>query len=628
MARDRLSAAQRLAAGLVAAGISGLLSLGLAWAWPDEPGVLLTAAERQAVLVELGLQGFVGGAFLGLVLGRHRASAGVAALVAPLLLVLLALAPRSGSISIEVEESVIYGVGALGAALALLALGRFRRLALGAAALLLVGGVAVGLSRDGGGARDEPGTHPDILLLTLDTVRADHFDFHSGDVPKAHTPHLSALAARGRVYDAAFAPMAITGPSHVTMFSGLSPREHGVRRNGAELDGSLPWLPEELDRAGYHTRAVVSAAVLEGSLGFWRGFDAYDSQFAELGEGGDAEDRRARLVRGHGLLSWQGWRRRAGSAFHRAGADTLAVLDDAPAREAPTFTWVHLYDAHWPYTPSPEAARRAGLDDHEPLSGGLLPVFLLQGQGGISPEDLARGQALYRAGLDDVDALVGRLLEGVGEDTLVVVVADHGESLGEHDYTFNHGMLPYAPDTRVPLILAGPGVEPGRVESPVAVADLGRTVLELAGLAVPEGMGGRSLLEPDPERIVVSASWAKEFPGAVSEGEELGPWAGVAVRQGRGTAAVTRWQAASLYDRDRDPRELAPLGDDEAEDLAPLRAAMRLELDQPVAGAAEVEEGMEAALQALGYLEAEGPAEPEPEPAAAGGAAETTEAPR
>jgi len=270
--------------------------------------------------------------------------------------------------------------------------------------------------------------------------------------------------------------------------------------------------------------------------------------------------------------------------------------------DRPTFTWVHLYDAHWPYAPTPEAAERAGLADNTPLSIGVLTVMMQRQADELPPEEIERGRVLYRAGIDDLDAIVGRLLAAVSEDTVVLVVGDHGESLGEHDYTFSHGRLPFAPDTRVPLMVAAPDLSPAVVDHPVPIADVASTLLALAGLPIPSEVGGRSLLDPDPERLVVSASWAADFAVPAAEEEGLGPWAGLAVRQGDMTAAITRWDAEGLFERTVDPSELTPVEvDDPAEHE--LITALRSELLRPVAGETAAEPSMEGALEALGYIE-------------------------
>lgn len=585
-----------------AVGAALLVAL-LGWTWPPVSGVVLSSLERGEAVQKLAFEGACMGGLAGLLIGWRRAGPVVAAVLPALLLVGLALAPREGNVRVDVAQS--WAEGLVGGAVLLLFISlwpRVRVTVAAALALALIVATAV-VHRNVPVAPAPPVGAPDVLVLTLDTVRADHFSFLGGPGPHAHTPHLDALAARSRVFRQAYAPLALTGPAHATLFSGISPREHGVRSNGRSLPETLPWVPEVFAAAGYHTQAWVSAAVLEGDLGFARGFAAYDSTFVAPSRAGFEGDGENRLRRGHGLLSWRGYRHRSGSAHHRGGADTVSAMHDHPVpADRPTFTWVHLYDAHWPYAPTLEAAERAGLADNTPLSIGVLTVMMQRQADELPQEEIERGRGLYRAGIDDLDAIVGRLLAAVSEDTVILVVGDHGESLGEHDYTFSHGRLPFAPDTRVPLMVAAPALSPAVVDHPVPIADVATTLLALAGLPIPSEVGGRSLLDPDPQRLVVSASWAAEFALPTTEEEDLGPWAGVAVRQGEMTAAVTLWDAEGLFQRTNDPSELTAVEvDDPAEHE--LIAALRSQLLLPVAGEAAAEPSMEAALEALGYIE-------------------------
>jgi len=291
---------------------------------------------------------------------------------------------------------------------------------------------------------------PNVVLVTLDTTRADRMGFLGST--RGLTPALDALAREATVFEKAFAQAPITTVSHATILSGTYPQFHRVNDFGVPLSGSVPWLPDLLRGQGYRTAAFVGALILDprGGLapGFDRGFDTYDAGFrVKRGK----EDRYATMER------------RGGDVVSRA----LAWLGKRPP--GPFFLWVHLYDAHDPYeAPEPFRSRFA-----------------------TAPYD---GEIAY------VDAQVGKLVAGLRDAqlldrTAVAVIADHGESLGEHGES-THGVFLYDPTLRVPLLVKRPGGRDAgrRVASRVSAVDLAPTLLELAGVAVPPSTQGQSLL--------------------------------------------------------------------------------------------------------------------------------------
>lgn len=287
-----------------------------------------------------------------------------------------------------------------------------------------------------------PAPRQPVVLITLDTTRADRLGCYGHDL--AESEHLDALAARGVRFDRAYAPVPLTIPSHSTLFTGLLPPRHGVHTNGdAVLSQDALTLAEHLQAAGYQTHAAVGAYVTQAHWGFGQGFDAYDDAL------GLPTDR----------LSWKAERR------------AEAVVDDAIAalQGGADFLWVHLFDAHSPYEP-PE-----GYTTERPYDGELAYI----------------------------DDQVGRLLHAVPGDALVVVAGDHGESFHEGGEV-EHGLLLTEGVLRVPLILAGPGLEPGVIERPVSLADVAPTLLRLLGLPVEAGLDGIDLLKPTPRAGVYS----------------------------------------------------------------------------------------------------------------------------
>jgi arylsulfatase A-like enzyme/Flp pilus assembly protein TadD len=278
--------------------------------------------------------------------------------------------------------------------------------------------------------------HPHVVLLTLDTLRADRLGSYG--YAQAKTETLDAMANMGRRYTRAYSPLPLTIPSHATMFTGLYPPSHGIRSNGGgQLGPEFTTLAERLSEVGYHTGASVSAFVTTRVWGFDQGFDSY---FDEIPAGKDN--------------FWHG-ERRADAVVNDALGWVTGIEDGAPI-----FLWVHLYDAHFPYAPPPEYLQRT---EGRPYDGEVAFV----------------------------DDQVERLVEYFdGKPTLWVIASDHGEGLGEHS-ELTHGMFVYDTTQHVPLFLYGTGVERQVVEEPVSLADLLPTVLHQLGMAVPEGIDGR-----------------------------------------------------------------------------------------------------------------------------------------
>jgi choline-sulfatase len=285
-----------------------------------------------------------------------------------------------------------------------------------------------------------------VLVVTIDTLRADRVGVY-GNTTVA-TPNLDRLAREGAMALHASAPAPLTRPSHVSLFTGLYPAEHGIRDNvSPPLGKSVPVLAEILQQRGFRTGAFVSSIVLSKQSGLGRGFAHYSDQF-EVGED-DARFLNTIQKRGDATV-----------------AEAVAWLGEpGPERR---FGWVHLYDPHDPYEPpEPYASRYAD-----------------------RPYD---GEVAWS------DELVGRLdtalgAAGLRDDTLLLVTADHGEGLNEHNEAV-HGFFVYETTLRIPFIVRGRGVTPGTRLGVVArTVDVMPTLLELLGLldATP-AVSGRSL---------------------------------------------------------------------------------------------------------------------------------------
>ena len=434
---------------------------------------------------------------------------------------------------------------------------------------------------------------PSVLLVTIDTLRADHLGSYG--YARDTSPRLDALAAEGLAFADVSSPRAKTTPAVVSMLTGLYPHDHGVRDLAAPLPADGPRLLQEaLGAAGWTTAAVIGNWVLtDERSGLARGFDLWVEELPDV----------------------------RGVPPHAAPQRTAASLSDAaiellerPELAGRFFLWLHYMDPHGAYE-APEQHRvfRAAAPDWIPREDELPPSRLHAyrlADYNVPAEavedgrvDAARVRDLYDAEIRYVDAELGRVLDhlragGRLDDTLVLVTADHGESLGEHRYWFEHGSYAYQATCRVPLIVRWPrareGLLRGWVSAPVSLADVAPTVLELAGLPpLPSpsspAHAGRSLLELcDPTRaarrepvVFLEKVERAELDRAVQiKAARVGRWKLV-----RRYAHVTRGGARELavlsdelYDLEEDPLEArdlsatpppeAPLGELEARLLA------------------------------------------------------------
>jgi len=302
---------------------------------------------------------------------------------------------------------------------------------------------------------------PSLVLVTIDTLRADHVSAYGYARPT--TPHLDALAAEGARFARAYAVSSTTLPSHATLFSSRYPDEHGVGKNGLTLPADVPLLAERLRAHGYETAAFVSSFVVERRFGLARGFDHYDDDFRGAEHTSDI-----RRWEGHTLDA--PYDRRAAETTERALA-WLAARDG----DRPYFLWVHYFDPHSPYDP-PEPHRGAFLETRDPAS----PRRVI---------DLYDGDVHY------ADAWLGRLVAGTaGDRPLTIVTSDHGEGLWDHGW-LEHGVFLYEELVRVPWVVHWPGEIPAGhvVEGLAAHVDLVPTLAGLLGLPLVAEPRGRDL---------------------------------------------------------------------------------------------------------------------------------------
>jgi choline-sulfatase len=397
----------------------------------------------------------------------------------------------------------------------------------------------------------------DIVLITLDTFRADLLGAYGNT--SGLTPALDALASRSVVFEHASAAAPITLPSHASLFTGRYPTSTGVRNNGTfVLPASETTLAEVLKASGWRTGAVIAAFPLNSRYGLAQGFDTYDEDIAnpQSIEGPAPPiffgERNATRVTDRALEIWG---RLAGS---------------------PRFLWVHYYDTHAPYAaPEPWSSRHAG-----------------------SPYE---GEAAF------VDEQVGRLLARIGRDApdaVVCVVADHGESLGEHGEK-THGVFLYDATIRVPFLLQAPGRFPAgaRIAEPVSLVDVLPTILALARIAAPPGLEGADLAgaisgRKAPSRPVYAESYLPRLQFRFSELTMLR----------RGALKYIDAPSPEIYDLLQDPQEARDLHGHHPEEqpLARALASFRESADPAAAVRAKgtLDAESEAKLRSLGYVSA------------------------
>jgi arylsulfatase A-like enzyme/Flp pilus assembly protein TadD len=408
----------------------------------------------------------------------------------------------------------------------------------------------------GPGCRRTPGSStpdvatdsPEVVLITLDTVRADAVGFSGSG--KVETPALDRFAAEGLVFESARASTVVTLPSHANLLTGLYPYQHGIRDNtGFRLDTEIPTLATVLGKRGYATGAFVGAFPLDSRYGLDRGFEVYDDSYPPGASPYDFELR------------------------ERPAAEVVEAARSWYAKEKGRrrFLWVHLYDAHAPYRPSPPFADR-------------------------HPGDPYLGE------IAAMDAALGPLfsdIRGSGRGALVIVTSDHGEALGEHGEV-THGLFAYEATLKVPLLLWWPGrIAPGRSRRVARHVDVFPTVAEATGAAAPAGLPGRSLLAPESGRDTGGgATYFEALSTSLNRG-----WAPLTGLVDGGYKFIDL-PVPELYDLARDPGESANLAASRPEVVRRLKSLLPPGSAQVRAAPAQSEEVRK--LLSLGYVSGSG----------------------
>lgn len=404
---------------------------------------------------------------------------------------------------------------------------------------------------------------PNIILITLDTTRADRMGFLGSE--RGLTPNLDALAKRSVVFTRAYAQVPLTTPSHAALLTGTYPQFNHIEDLGAPLGADLPYLPDLLHQHGYQTAAFLGAYILDPAAaapGFDRGFDLYDGHFHQRKPGEDrykSVERRAEDVANRAL----GWLSRH--------------------QQKPFFIWLHFYDAHDPYDP-PE------------------------------PFKTHYASSLYDGEIAYTDSIVGSFVDvlrkhGLYQHSVIVIAADHGEAFGEHGEE-RHGMFLYDETIHVPLLLKLPAdrFAGKRIEERVALADVAPSLIEAAGIPVPAKMQAHSLFPlmdtpkttaggevKIPDRSVYSES---NYAHRAFGWSELHSWR-------TGKYLYVQAPKRELYDQSADPdavKNLAASAKAVADTLESQLGSFHEETSSVQTAQTKVDPTQAEKLRALGYL--------------------------
>ena len=431
-----------------------------------------------------------------------------------------------------------------------------RRLLLLAALVAAVAAAWLGLARPRWARALFPSKARSVLLVSIDTLRADHLGCYG--YAGAQTPRLDALAGSGLRFTQATTVVPLTLPAHASLMTGTFPAWHGVRDNGGfYLGEDQVTLAETLRDRGYRTGGFVGAFVLDRRWGISQGFDRYFDDFdLDKYENASMMD-----------------------TIQRPGGEVVDHALEWLKADAtqPFFAWVHLYDAHTPYeAPEPYRSRFPRTRD-----------------------------GAYDAEISSADAQVGRLVDALRDagrldDTLIVVVGDHGEMLGEHGEP-THGFFIYEGATRIPLVISGPGVPAAVISDQVRIVDVAPTALSLLGVPVPKPVQGADLMPLARGQhlglIAHSESWYPRYHYGWSELR--------AIQDGR--FKLIRAPRPELYDLATDPREERDQAQAAAARLDLFgRALDEFESQTARAGAPQgpraIDSETEERLAALGYV--------------------------
>lgn len=406
---------------------------------------------------------------------------------------------------------------------------------------------------------------PNVVVISIDTLRADHLGMYGH--PHDTSPNLDALAEESLVFDDMLTEIPLTGPSFCSMMSSLYPRVTGATRNGLRLPDDVRTVAQIFQDADYETLCVTSNWTLKRKLsGLDRGFDVYEDDFHKKRWGFIKSERDADEVT-------------------RIALKLLGNRDTAK----PLFAWFHYSDPHAPYK-NRRLHRVSKKSDYPDDKGAKIKVR-------------------YDSEIHFTDAQIKKVLDALPtENTYLFFVADHGESIQEHNY-LGHGRRIYQTGLHVPLLIKGPDIEAGRTDVPARGVDVAPTLLGLAGLPVPEAMRGRDLLNDRPpmDRVRVMETYGGAVPNlkvtkALMAGKP--PQRQTAIHNG--WKLILGGPKEELYHVSDDPLETSNVFDAHLDIVSDLRESIA-NWDESTArnmdNDAELSDDDVEALKSLGYVE-------------------------
>jgi len=453
--------------------------------------------------------------------------------------------------------------------------------------LVVIFAVALGCFQVSCKSQDKP-MPPNVLLITIDTLRADHLGCYGYRL--ATSPNIDRLAKYGVLFSDCTVQWPLTWPSMASMNTGAYPKTTGIGHKLSILPDSFYMMSEIFGETGYATGAVVANFTVGKKYGFHQGFDHFVESWQEMWEKeqGDVpisdDSRILKKYTNATIVTDQ----------------ALKWLDEIKG-ERPFFLWLHYMDPHGPYMP-PREYRAYFRDTHEtkhvPLK--VIPKYQRRGRKDGPITDIGFYKAEYDREIKYLDDEIGRLLselswQGLDTKTLIVFSADHGESLDEHEYYLEHGKLPYQPSAHIPLILVQKGVLPSgkTITHPVGLIDLSTTILDLSGISIPASFEGQSLRD------------------LIMSGQEAAKPEYVFMQSGKGTELTVRcdrWKLIhfqnrkqtenqfELYDIHDDPTEMNNIASEHPEIVRNLSNVLQ---EWYTSGPRFVEKGKEIDLDSL-----------------------------
>lgn len=465
---------------------------------------------------------------------------------------------------------------------------------------------------------------PDVVLVVLDTVRAESVSALGYD--RDTSPTLAALADEGTLFLDATSPSTWSMPSHASLFTGRYPTSHGAHGEHLFLDGRYPTLAQVLAANGYDTYCFTANAWISDGLGLTRGFAWQDGSWRSAGGAGRNFSFLYRLLDRLGLLS-------GGKGGGIVARNFGRWARGRPADARPAFVFLNFIEAHFPYHQLPREYLLRYTDE-SPRHLERISMTLLGQQFGGPGMDLAEARppalAMYDGGVAYSDELLRRVVEalrarGTLDDTLLVVLADHGEIMGEKAGFFGHGPTLYQEVVHVPLLVRYPPRVPGglRIETPVSTVGAFATILELADLEPPPTLQVGSLVpllrgEGPAGGPVLSELMMPEAMGGTDrpplDERNFSDRRYRAYRDGRWKLVESSKGDVYLYDLETDPTEQHDVAAEQREQLARMLAgleAVRAAIDLPALdaelasgdAAPELDEATQERLRQLGYVE-------------------------